>query len=42
MGEEEQMKKTLNAQHSTLNVQWQSSELSVERWTLGVGRLLLS
>jgi hypothetical protein len=40
MGEEEPMKKTFNAQRLTLNVQWQNSELSVERWTLDVGRLL--
>jgi hypothetical protein len=32
-------KKTLNAQRPTPNVQL-TSELDVERWTLGVGRLL--
>jgi len=33
------MKKTPNAERSTLNVQFKAN-LSVERWTLNVGRLL--
>jgi hypothetical protein len=40
MGQEKQMKKTLNVQRSTLNVQWQSSELNVECWALSVERFL--
>jgi hypothetical protein len=31
--------KTLNVQRSTFNVQLGCSDLSVERWTLNVGRL---
>ena len=43
MAQEQEMKKTPNAQRSTLNVQCSNLilPLSVGRWTLDVGRLLL-